>query len=94
MTKEVIDWIIKADIGIVIAFLGLMITVYQLHKQQQKEAKEEAHKRNCEAKEAVRQRQLMEQQLRLQAQAIQNQAQQLEQLQNIISQLTFSRFNQ
>lgn len=93
MTKEIASWIVKADIGIVIAFVGLVITVYQLHKQQQKDAKEETHKRNCEAKEAIRQRQLMEQQLKLHAQAIQNQAQQLEQLQNWISQFTFSKFN-
>jgi Flp pilus assembly protein TadB len=90
--------LIKADIaataiaflGLVIAFLGLAISFWQARRQQRREHLEEIRLREIEIKEAVKQRQHIEQQLKLQAQQVKFQGEQITQILDWVSKITFS----
>lgn len=98
--QKLVD-LIKTDIaatviaffGLVIAFLGLLISFWQARRQQRKEHLEEIRLREIEIKEAVKQRQQMEQQLKLQGQQIRFQGEQMTQVLDWISKITFSGKN-
>ncbi|WP_293335954.1 hypothetical protein [Microcoleus sp. CAWBG58] len=98
--EKLID-LVKADIattviaflGLIIAFLGLAISFWQLRRQQRKEHLEEIRLREIEIKEAVKQRQQMEQQLKLQGQQIKFQGEQMTQVLDWISKITFNSKN-
>jgi uncharacterized membrane protein len=95
--QQLINWI-KADIaatviaflGLTATFLGLLLSFWQAKKQEQKQHLEEIRLREAEIKEAVRQRQHIEQQLKLQAQQIKFQSEQITQILDWVSKITFS----
>lgn len=95
--QQLID-LIKTDIaataiaflGLTIAFLGLLISFWQARKQQLQQHLEEIRLREIEIKEAVKQRQYIEQQLKLQAQQAKFQGTQIVQILDWISKITFS----
>lgn len=94
--QKLVD-LIKADIattviaflGLVIAFLGLAISFWQFRRQQKKEHLEEIRLREIEIKEAVKQREQVAQQIRLQNQQIKFQGEQITQILDWVSKITF-----
>lgn len=90
MTEQVINWLIKTDVAIIISFVLLMLTIWQVHKQQQKAQEDERRLRERELKESIRHRQHLEQQLKLQGQKQDFQEGQITQILDWVSQLTLS----
>jgi uncharacterized protein HemX len=94
--QKLVD-LIKADIattviaflGLVIAFSGLAISFWQFRRQQKKEHLEEIRSREVEIKEVIKQRERMEQQIRLQNQQIKFQGEQITQILDWVSKITF-----
>ena len=91
MTEKVIDWLIKTDIAIAISFVLLILTIWQVHKQQQKSQEDEIRLREKELRESIRHRQNLEQQQKLQAQKQNFQEGQITQILDWISQFSLSR---
>jgi uncharacterized protein HemX len=92
--QNIINWIAKTDIAIIIALIGLAVTIYELHQQQQREQKQEVLRRNSEIKALEKKIEALEQTTKLQGQQLKFQAQNLEQIQFWISQFTFSKHNE
>lgn len=89
LIKADIATTVIASLGLIVAFLGLSISFWQARKQQRKEHLEEIRLREIEIKEAVKQRQHIEQQLKLQAQQVKFQGEQITQILDWVSKITF-----
>lgn len=96
--QQLID-LIKADIaatviaflGLTTAFLGLVMNFSQAKNQQQTQHLERIRLREAEIEETVKQRQYIEQQLKLQAQQIKFQGEQITQILDWVSKITFNK---
>jgi uncharacterized protein HemX len=89
LIKADIATTVIASLGLVIAFLGLSISFWQARNQQRKEHLEEIRLREIEIQEAVKQREHMAQQMRLQAQQVKFQGEQITQILDWVSKITF-----
>jgi hypothetical protein len=95
--QQLVNWI-KADIaatviaslGVMATILGVLVSFWQAKKQQERQHIEEIRLREIEIREAVKQRQHIEQQLKLQAQQIKFQGEQITQILDWVSKITFS----
>jgi hypothetical protein len=95
--QQLID-LIKADIaatviaflGLTTALLGLLMNFSQAKSQQQRQYLEGLRIREAEIEETVKQRQYIQQQLKLQGQQIKFQEEQITQILDWVSKITFN----